>query len=261
MRKFALSNEKGGVGKTTSAVNLAHGLAIRGGRVILIDADSQGNSAPSLGIAEFDNSLAEVLMGECSWEDAVVEVRPGLDLLPSGPRLADVKDELLARLAAENVVAMSKGRLVTADNNFLSRALNGVSGYDYLIIDCAPSRDILNTNALRFVNEILMPVSVDYLATVGAGQHMMAIRDAQDAGADVKISYVIPTFYDRRTIKSGEILSELQSFFGKAVTEPIPVNVSLAEAPSFGQTIFEYAPKSSGAGAYTILVERVYNDG
>jgi len=232
MRKFAISNEKGGVGKTTSAVNLAHGLAMQGKRVILIDADSQGNSAPSLGIAEFDNSLAEVLLGECSWQEAVIEARPGLDLLPSGPRLADAKDALVARLAAENVVALSKGRQTALDNNFLARGLNSVNGYDYLIIDCAPSRDILNTNALRFVNEVLMPVSVDYLAAVGAGQHLMAIRDAQDAGADVKIAYVIPTFYDRRTIKSDEILSELQAFFGDVVTNPIPVNVSLAEAPS-----------------------------
>lgn len=261
MRKICASNEKGGVGKTTSAINLSHGLALRGSRILLIDTDSQGNCAPALGIEDIEYTLAEVLLGECSWEQAVITARAGFDLIPSGPRLAETKDQLIAQLAAETVVAMSQGRQSVRDNNFLARSLSSISEYDYLIIDCAPSRDILNANALRFAHEVLMPVSVDYLATVGAGQHMMAIRDAQEAGMDVKIAYVVPTFYDQRTIKSKEILAELQSFFSTSVTNVIPINVSLAEAPSFGQTIFEYAPRSTGATAYAQLVERVASDG
>ncbi len=260
MRTIAASNEKGGVGKTTSAVNIAHGLALRGRRVLLIDADSQGNCAPSLGITEKKGTLAELLLGQCSWREALIPARPGLDLIPSGPRLAEAKDGLIARLAAENVIALSKGRPPSSDNNFLAKILQPIKDYDYLIIDCAPSRDILNMNAIRLVKEVLMPVSVDYLATIGAGQHMMAIREAQEVGAEVYISYVVPTFFNKRTIKSREILTELHRFFGNVVTEPIPANVSLAEAPSFGQTIFEYAPHSSGAIAYTQLVEEICRD-
>jgi len=261
VRIICFSNEKGGVGKTTTAISVSHGLALRGHTVLLVDTDAQGNCAPALGVEATQYTLAEVMLSECSWGQAIISARPRLDFIASGPRLADAKDELVAQQAARNVVAMSRGRQDVGGVNFLQDKLGAISGYDYLLIDCAPSRDVINANALRFAQEVLMPVSVDYLATVGAGQHMMAVREAQEAGAGIKISYVVPTFYDQRTIKSREILAELKTYFGQVVTNTIPTNVSVAEAPSFGQTIFEYAPKSTGATAYGILVERVAQDG
>lgn len=260
MRIICASNEKGGVGKTTTAVNLGHGLALRGHAVLIVDTDAQGNCAPSLGIEAAENTLAEVLLGKCTWQEAIIEVRPRFHLLASGPRLAESKDQLITLTATKAALASVDGQIVHPPN-YLRDNLTALDEFDYVIIDCAPSRDIINKHALRFASEVLMPVSVDYLATVGAGQHMMAVRDAQEGGADIILSYVVPTFVDKRTIKSREILADLEDFFGNAVTEPIPSNVSVAEAPSFGQTIFEYAPHSTGAAAYAKLVERVAADG
>jgi chromosome partitioning protein len=258
MRRLAVSNEKGGTGKTTTATNLAHGLALAGRRVLLVDLDSQGNARRALGMSGTGRTIADVLLGACSWRDAVTTARLGLDFIPSGPDLADAKDELIAKAAADGVIATMRGRHVDADaTQFVGRALRD----DYLVFDCAPSRDVLNANVTRFVGEVLIPVSVDYLASVGAGQHTASILEAQRGGADVRIAYVLPTFFDGRRLLSREILAELQKVFGRAVAEPIPVNVALAEAPSFGKTIFEYAPKSTGADAYSKPVERVLRNG
>lgn len=267
MRKIAVSNEKGGTGKTTTAVTLAHGLVLSGNgkrdvRTLLIDLDAQGNTRRALGVGDIGLTIADVLLGRSSWTDAIIEVRPNLHLIPSGPELAEAKEELLDRLTLESSARLRRGEKVTADpNRFLADVLGNVAGYDYLILDCAPSRDVLNRNALYLANEVIMPVSVDYLASVGAGQHTASIVDAQNAGQKIRLAYVLPTFYDARRILAREVLADLQSFYGQVVSEPIPVNVSLAEAPSFGQTIFEYAPKSTGAAAYGAFVERVRADG
>jgi len=262
MRKLAVSNEKGGTGKTTTATSLAHGLAMAGKRVLLIDLDAQGNARRALGVAGTGRTMAEVLLGKCSWQDATITARPDLDFIPSGPDLATAKDDLIAEAAARGAVALMRGRQVDVEaTQFVGRALRDVVGYDYLLFDCAPSRDVLSASVTRFVNEILMPVSVDYLASVGAGQHTASVLEAQQAGADVRIAYVLPTFYDNRRTLARAILAELQETFGKVVAEPIPVNVALAEAPSWGKTIFEYAPRSSGAVAYSQFVERVLADG
>jgi len=261
MRRIAVSNEKGGTGKTTTAANLAHGLAIAGRRVLLVDLDSQGNGKRALGVNGAGYTIADVLLRQARWQDAIIAARENLDFIASGPDLADAKDRLIAEATVDTMMAQRKGQQATVDSTqFLARTLGDVTGYDYLILDCAPSRDVLTMNTIHFANEVMMPVSVDFLASVGAGQHTGSIVEAQQAGADVTIRYVLPTFYDSRRILSQEILSELKATFGKVVADPIPVNVSLAEAPSWGQTIFEYSPNSTGAAAYAKLVERVLSD-
>ena len=228
------------IGKTTTAINLGSGLALSGYNVLLIDLDAQGNCAISLGVP-FRRSLYHVLVDHASPRDCTVEARENLHLLPADKSLAEAKEILTGRRFREEALA---------------RAMNGVSDYDFIFLDCAPSLDILNVNALIYATEILVPISVDYLATVGARAHLESVEEIRNIGYDVHVSLILPTFYDGRTRKSKEILDILKRHFGKALADPIRVNVRLAEAPSFHQTIWEYDPRSRGAQDYQKLVER-----
>jgi len=238
---IAIANRKGGVGKTTTAINLGAGLAHLGYKVCLVDLDSQGNIAVSFGVTP-NISLYEVLVNKTPASSCIYNVRPNLDILPTTERLAEAKEILTGRRKREEI---------------LSRALRDLKGYDFIFLDCAPSLDILNINALVAATEVIIPISCDYLAAEGARAHLNTIRELMEEGYEVGILLILPTFFDQRTRKSHEVVAILKRHFGDLVADPIRTNVRIAEAPSFKKTIFEYSPKSYGAQDYAKLVERV----
>ncbi len=245
-RRVAVLNQKGGTGKTTTAINLAAGIADRGFDVLLVDMDAQGNVGASLGIRG-ERSLYHLLANDptgTTVDDVTVPVRGHLDVITADATLA----------AAEVFLA----RLEHARDRVLGDRLQSVRGkYQYIILDCGPSLSILNQNALSFVDEVMIPVSCDYLALVGVKQVLRTLKDIdRHLGHTVRISGVIPTFFDGRTRLGKEAVETLREHFGERLYTPIRRSTRLAEAPSHRQTIFEYAPDSFSADDYRRLVER-----
>lgn len=247
MRKIAISLSKGGVGKTTTAVSLASGLARSGYTVLLIDTDTQGQSSKALGL-DPEAGLADLLSGEASPEVAIAEARDGLYLLAGGRSLAGLK-RLIDRKDYGGERTLSEG-LAPLDDL-----------YDYAILDTSPGWDSLTVNVLFYAEEILAPVSMEVLTLTGLLDFQKSIEAIQKYQEGLQLSYILPTFYDRRVRKSEEILQQLQVFYQEKVCSPIRYSVRLSEAPGFGQTIYEYAPGSSGAEDYQALVERISKDG
>ncbi|MDX2088255.1 MAG: ParA family protein [Kofleriaceae bacterium] len=246
-RRIAILNQKGGTGKTTTAVNLAAGLAERASEVLLIDTDAQGNVGVSLGVAG-EKSLYHVLVDGVEPGDASVPVRQHLDVVTSDSTLAAAE----IWLARQNTDARSKTLTKRLTQTAVSRR------YDYVIIDCGPSLNLLNQNALSYVDEVIIPVTCDYLALVGVKQVLRTIKDVErHLGHAVRISAVLPTFYDGRTRLAREVLETLQGHFKHKCLEPIRHNTRLAEAPSHKKSIFEYAPNSHGAADYNRVVDWV----
>ena len=243
---LAIGSEKGGVGKTTTAVSIAHALALQHHRVLLIDLDSQGNCGVSLG-TNAEKTTYEALVLQEPLDRCVVEARPNLDLLASNHRMANVKNFMIAEGHNSHLI--------------LRNAMSNQNGrYDWVIIDCAPSLDIANLNALMYAERVIIPIAVDFLAMVGARQYMETVSEAKRAGASVIISAVLPTFYDARVRRSEEVLGILRENFGPIVAEPIPINTRIAEAPNARKTIWEYAPRSTSAKAYIQLIERILRE-
>ena len=243
MRKLAIALSKGGVGKTTTAINLAHGLARSGYRVLLVDTDTQGQVAESLGQAP-SAGLAEVMAEEVRPEDAVFQARESLWMLAGGRKLAGIK-QVIARkeFGGEQV---------------FSKALDSLDGqYDYVILDTAPGWDTLTINVLFYAQEVLAPIALEVLAVKGIVRFERRLADIQEYHQDTEFKYVLPTFMDRRVKKSEEILRLLVNHYGQRLCQPIRYNVRLSEAPGYGQTIFEYAPTSPGAEDYQTLTERI----
>lgn len=247
MRRIAVVNHKGGTGKTTTAVHLAAGLARRGRKVLLIDMDPQGNVGQWFGLGEEDLHVADLARGRAAAAEAVVEVRENLDVLASDWRLAEAEETLIRGEERERWL---RNRLARVDD-----------GYDFTIVDCAPSMSILTTSALAYANEVVIPISMEYLALIGVRQLVENILRMTSANGDeIRIAAVVPTFYQANLRKSGEILSVLERHFKSALTPPIRVNVRLSEAPSHQQTIWEYSPRSRGADDYRKLVARFVDD-
>ena len=247
MRKIAISLSKGGVGKTTTAVNLSAGLARTGYRVLLIDTDTQGQASRALGVAS-EAGLAELISGEASPAEAIQEVRERLYLLAGGRNLAGLKRTIDRKdFGGENTLAEGLEMLD--------------SSYDYAILDTAPGWDTLTVNVLFYADEILAPVSMEILTVSGLLYFQQSIQAIQKYKPQLEIRYVLPTFMDGRVKKSEEILAQLQSVFHEKLCSPIRYSVRLSEAPGFGQTIYEYAPASSGVEDYQALVERISKDG
>ena len=246
-RRIAILNQKGGTGKTTTAVNLAAGLAERERDVLLVDTDAQGNVGVSLGVAG-EQSLYHVLVEGVQPDDASVPVRKHLDVITSDATLAAAE----IWLARQNVDVRS--RMLTKRLHLMQVSRR----YDHVIIDCGPSLNLLNQNALSYVDEVIIPVTCDYLALVGVKQVLRTIKDVErHLGHAVRVSAVLPTFYDGRTRLAREVLETLQSHFKTKCLEPVRLNTRLAEAPSHRKTIFEYAPGSHGAADYNRVCDWV----
>lgn len=247
MRKIAIALSKGGVGKTTTAVNLATGLALAGHRVLLVDVDTQGQTAKHLGCAP-SLGLAEVAANEAAPEQALTKARDNLDLLGGGRGLVSLK------------------RLITRKDfggeQTLTEALAPLDDvYDFVILDTAPGWDALSVNALFYATEVLTPVSLEVMTLQSLLDFNQSLAAVQRYHAKLALRYVLPTFHDRRVRKSDEILAQLDTHFGARLCAPIRYNVRLSEAPGYGQTIFEFAPHSPGADDYRALAERILSDG
>jgi chromosome partitioning protein len=244
-RRIAILNQKGGTGKTTTAVNLAAGVAERGNKVLLIDTDAQGNVGVSLGVAG-EKSLYHVLVEGADPTEVAVPVRSSLDVITSDSTLAAAE----IWLARQNPDQRSK--VMTKRLNLMQVSRR----YDYVVVDCGPSLNLLNQNALSYADEVVIPVTCDYLALVGVKQVLRTIKDVErHLHHAVRVAAVLPTFYDGRTRLAREVLETLQSHFKTKCLEPIRNNTRLAEAPSHRKSIFEYAPQSHGASDYNRVVD------
>jgi chromosome partitioning protein len=242
-RVLAVFNHKGGTGKTTTAVHVAAGLAARRARVLLVDADGQGNVAASLGL-EAERSLYHVLVMGLPFEQAKISARPNLDVIAANETLA----------AAELYIAGQRSR----DRVMASRLGRARESYDYVIIDCSPSLSLLNQNALVLADAVLCPVACDYLSLIGIRQVVRTVKHVNKIlGHPVNFWGVLPTLYDSRARICNEALDTLRKNFRDVCLDPIHFAIRVKEAPSLGKTLFEYAPNSSAASDYWRVIERL----
>lgn len=243
---LAVTNQKGGVGKTTTAVNLGAYLAGPHCNVLILDLDPQGNATSGLGLQKegMEPTSYEVLLGQATLDQAVQTTdREGLYILPANPNLA----------AAEVELVSAQGREFQ-----LKKALE-IATYDYVIIDCPPALGLLTINALTAANTLLIPVQSEYYALEGLGQLLTTVqRVRQGLNPGLDLLGVVLTMYDKRTSLSDQVKEELHKHFGdKLFKTTIPRNVRLAEAPSFGKTISEHDRWSKGARAYKQFAKEV----
>ncbi len=246
-RVISVLNYKGGTGKTTTVINVAAGLALRGHTVLCVDLDIQSSLGTSLGVTH-PRSVADVLLGYHPPEACIVPAREHLDLILSDDRLLRAEGELWR---------MGDDR---AARRVLAYSMQSVQGYDYIFLDCSHSMSLVTQNALLYATELLVPVSMNYLAMIGTRQVLDTLKDVgRIPGHRLKLAAIVPTMYYGRFRKDREVLALLQRYFGDKVTPPIRTNVRLAEAAGHQQTIYEYAPTSHGALDYAQLVEWMVN--
>lgn len=249
-RRIGVLNYKGGTGKTTTVVNLAAGLAMRGERVLCVDLDAQGSLATCMGV-RYSHSLTHLLLEQAEPGTCVVQARENLDLIASDGSLLQVEGEMWR---------MDDHR---AARQLLGDKLRGLDdGYDYVILDFSPSASILSESGLQYAWELIVPVSTNYMALVGTRQVIETLKSiGRIPEHHVCLYLVVPTLYSGRVRQDREVLGILRRYFGDRVTEPIRMNVKLTEAPSHHKSIYEYSPRSNAAADYKRLVERVLRDG
>jgi len=232
---------KGGTGKTTTAVNIAHGFSLSGRRVLLIDCDPQRNAAVTFGV-EAEKGLAELLT---TGDTDILQVRENLFVIDSGGR----------RLAEVELVLGGTERR----EGRLRQSMQFLKGCDFVVCDCPPSVNLINVNVLNFCDEVIIPLSMDYLSQVGADQTIEIIDEMKWVTERGDISYrILPTFYDGRTRISRRVLEEVRERFGERVFQTtIRINTAIREAPGQHKTIYEHAPLSRGAFDYYKLTEEI----
>lgn len=245
---IAVANQKGGVGKTTTTINLGGYLAQSGRRVLLIDLDPQGNAATCLGIQkrELEQTVGEVLLGEAPPEAAIIETgRPGLALLPATPDLAGTAVALASKMARETRLKQALAPVV--------------DWYDVVLIDCPPSLDLLTINGLAVAQQVLIPLQCEFLALEGLAQLKETIELVRThINNGLYIGGVVMTMYDGRANLARQVVEEVRRYFPQRIYNTIiPRNIRLSEAPSHGELIFEYDPNSRGAKAYAALGEEL----
>jgi chromosome partitioning protein len=258
MRSIAVINQKGGVGKTTSSVNLAAALAESGRRVCLMDLDPQAHASLHLGITAHDGepSMYEVLCGDASLEQARRDISDRISVVPSNLDLAAAELELAGEVGREMIL---RDRLQDDEEPF-----------DYLVLDCPPSLGVLTVNALVAVNEVFLPLQPHFLALHGLSKLLRTVEVvSRRLNSQLRLSGVMLCMYDSNTRLAAEVSTDIDEFFqaskggrdffrgAKFFETRIRRNIRLAEAPSFGQSIFQYAPESNGAVDYRLLAEEV----
>ncbi|MCB8982970.1 MAG: ParA family protein [Ardenticatenaceae bacterium] len=246
---YAIVNQKGGVGKTTSVINLSAYLAATGRRTLMVDIDPQANATSGVGVDKtaLEASIYDLLLEQTAVADVCVErAEFNLDLVPSSPALSGAEVELVNAIGREYR---------------LQKALDELNGrYEYILIDCPPSLSLLTVNALTAARDgVLIPVQCEYLALEGLSQLTQTIELVRKyLNPDLTIRGLIMTMYDSRTNLSRQVVEEVRSYFpGKVFRTIVPRNVRLSEAPSYGQPINVYAPTSPGALAYKVLTAEI----
>ena len=247
-RTIAIANQKGGVGKTTTSINLSASLAAMGKKVLVIDTDPQGNTTSGFGVEknELDNTVYELMLSECSIKECILnDVVPGVSIIPSNVNLAAAEIELIG---------------IDRKEFILKREVEWVKdSYDFIIIDCPPSLSMLTINAMTTADTVLVPIQCEYYALEGLSQLIHTVNLVKERlNPDLDIEGVVFTMFDARTNLSIQVVENVKSHLSQRVFKTvIPRNIRLAEAPSYGTPINLYDPKSAGAEAYMSLAKEI----
>jgi len=259
LRIFTVANQKGGVGKTTTTVNIAAALSMGGLRVLVIDLDPQGNASTALGVEHRDNTgIYEVLMGTANVASVVQKVAgfPSLDCISSNTGLAQAEINLVSMVAREL-------RLKEAIDELVNIKINEGKAYDYIFIDCPPSLGLLTVNAFATAKELMIPIQCEYYALEGLTQLLETYNVVKKRlNSTLELSTILLTMFDGRTRLANDVAASVRSHFPNELIDiPIPRAVRVSEAPSYGQTVMTYDPTSPGALAYMQVAREVADRG